>query len=170
MILNKKEIGIFGSAFNPLTKAHQYIIEQAKQQVQQLWLIPSTTPPHKQINASFEQRYNILYDVYQNEILNEKIKILDIDKQLIQQGKIASTYNMLLELGPFKTKPLFFVGEDNKDLTNFTHKEEILNIAKIIQVELPIELSQIRSTLARQILNNKTEALHYISEDVLKHY
>ena len=170
MILNKQEIGIFGSAFNPLTKAHQYIIEQAKEQVQQLWLIPSSTPPHKNISSSFEQRYNILCDVYQNDISNKKIKILDIDKQLLDQGKIASTYNMLLELGPFKTKPLFFVGEDNKDLNNFTHKSEILNIAEVVQVGLPIELNQIRSTLARQILNNKTQALHYISEEVLKHY
>ncbi len=117
--MDKKRIGVFGSAFNPPTKGHADAINQASKVFDEVWLFPSYAHAHGKKPIPFEARLQLL-----NEFIlfleDENVKISELEKACFEElnKEYVYTYDLLTYLS--ENFPMFqFVficGEDNSSV------------------------------------------------------
>ncbi len=128
---NLKKIGLFGGTFDPIHKAHIYIAKKAKEEysLDEVFFIPSATPPHKVKTTAYNHRY---------EMLNIAIKdmkdftILDIESK--RSGK-SYTVDTLKELTAiYKDSEFYFImGADSLyEIETWYKPDEILQLTNIL--------------------------------------
>lgn len=107
-----KKIGIYGGAFNPITKGHiqvaQYILNHID--ISEIWLTPSYKHMYNKLMASFEDRLHMCNLVSKN---HNSIKVFDYEKN----NHTGSTYDLLNNLYKdelYKDHDFYMIiGEDN---------------------------------------------------------
>lgn len=96
--MNKRiKTGVFGSAFNPPTKGHQNAIEQAIEQVDEIFLLPSYSHAYEKKMIDFEDRCILLNLFKENFEGSSKIKIIKDEKAFFEENnvKFVYTYDIL---------------------------------------------------------------------------
>ncbi len=180
---NIKDLAVFGGTFNPIHKAHIYIIEQflIKYKVDKFLIIPTGIPPHKNYTAqvSNEDRLNMC-----NLAVKHIPQVQVSDIEIKRQGK-SYTYETLQELKKVykKANIYFLMGADMfKSFNSWKNPEEILALASICVIPrdndeqktllyYKNEISSLYSTVDIDILNidvcniSSTQVRKCIKED-----
>lgn len=155
-----KQIGIFGSAFNPPTKGHFNAVSQAIASFDQIILVPTFIHPFHKNMLPFEIRIQMLELVlYKFKELSPSITYSKIEKTIYKKTKAPIyTYHLLEELELLynqkeKTASLsFIIGPDNiKRWKTFYKYQEIEKKWNLFSVS---ENVSIRSSLVRNLIQN----------------
>jgi len=126
--------GLFGGTFNPFHNGHIGIIEhvQKKYELKKIFLIPSSTPPHKPyLNlAPAKDRFAMV-----KESLKDHKGFLLSDKELIRKGP-SFTIDTINEFKKEYGQDIQFfllIGSDAfLDITTWKHKDKIFEAIQII--------------------------------------
>ena len=162
-------IYFYGGAFNPLTKAHQKIIDDiiSKMDLKQDQLIIGITSyQDKTYSYSDSDRHTMVYNYMFNKYVPMMEKHIYIRWQVLYQ--YMRTYNYLHKLFP-NDEICIVVGEDEwNDLNDkkWVHSDELLNEYKF---EIIPRTDAISSTKVRELLDNNadySQLEQYITKEV----
>lgn len=165
-------IYFYGGAFNPLTKAHQQIIDDIinnKININNDSLILGVTShDYKEYDYNQSLRYDMVYNYMFNKYVPLMEKNIFIKWQVLHQ--YIRTYKFLEKLYPNQQKNIIIVlGEDEwNDLNDkkWEYSDELLNEYKF---EVIPRTNNISSTKVRELLSNNSDyntLSEYISEEV----
>lgn len=176
-------IGVFGASFNPPTRGHQDVIEQALPYFDEIWLVPSAYHAFQKPLIPLAQRLAMLKLFLQNW-QTEKIKIINIEEILfsIQPQKAVFTFDVLSALQALcqihytSFQLTFILGPDNKDPAIWQKFYRFADIEKkwplfIAQERLPIRSTLIRELVKQNSTINLTKAdLTEFLDEKIAHY
>jgi len=148
------KIGIMGSAFNPPTKGHLNLIEQALCVVDEVWLVPSYAHAFGKEMISYESRCNLV-NAFILDINNPKVKAKCIEHTLYH-GAPVYTWDLLSEMEQIKpsgTQIVFIMGPDNKE--NWDKFYKASEIKEKWGIWAGQGESSIRSTLVRERISKQ---------------
>ncbi len=128
------KIGLFGGTFNPFHNGHIRIIEHVKDtfRLEKLFLIPSSTPPHKPDTnlAPANERFEMV-----RQSIEGREGFFVSDKELTRKGPsftIDTLEEFKADLGE-KTDLFLLMGSDAFfDIITWRRKDQIFDTAKII--------------------------------------
>ena len=189
----KKNIGIFGGAFNPIHIGHINIALSAlnEENIDEIWFLPSFKPPHKDFDEILNFKYRFeMVDLAIKNIVN--FKNLDLEKKLYDENKIdiTNTYEVLKNIKNIYKNYSFnlIIGLDSlyqiDTWVNFENliKENKFIVANRLLVEnteiskynidykiLNNEIINISSTEIRENIKNKNFLLKFLNKDVIKY-
>ncbi|MCD4721847.1 MAG: nicotinate-nucleotide adenylyltransferase [Desulfobacula sp.] len=151
--------GLFGGTFNPFHNGHMGIIEyvQKKYGLIKIFLIPSSTPPHKpHLNlAPAKDRFAMV-----KESIKDHEDFLLSDKELIRKGP-SFTIDTINEFKKEYGQDINFfllIGSDAfLDITTWKHKDKIFKAVQII-------------IMLRGQWNNYNAIVSFIDENISKGY
>lgn len=180
-----KKIGVLGASFNPPTRGHEDIVNQALAEFDEILLVPSIAHPFGKKTIALNDRLAMLKLFIAPWQANEKngVKIFNIEpviqKKNPQQNKIY-TYDVLSAIESYyhsqheAVRLQFIVGPDNADPTvwqKFYRYEEIekrwgIWVAK---EKLPIHSTMVRDFIAKSNVAQeklKTDLRQWVSEPI----
>lgn len=162
-------IYFYGGAFNPLTKAHQKIMDDLVNKMdlkQDKLIIGITSYQDKTYSYADQVRYDMVY----NYMFNKYVPL--IEKQIFVKWQVlyqyTRTYEYLHKLFP-NDEICIVVGEDEwKDLNDkkWEYSDELLNEYKF---EVILRTDNISSTKVRELLDNTVDYSQlekYITKEV----
>lgn len=136
------KIGIFGGSFNPITKAHLQVCEEACKYVDQVWILPAYTSLYGKKLVDPIQRLEMCKIALKNyNKINEKIKnkIKICDFEIINKIQNNSTFEIIkLLINEYKlniSNLYFIIGADNLiNLNKFKNYDELIKQLKFIVI------------------------------------
>lgn len=101
-----KRYGIFGGTFNPIHSGHLMIAEFLREEsnLDKILFIPTGSPPHKDLNVSAIDRFNMVKKATEN---NDKFEISDIETKRINLSYTVDTIKELKNI--LKDIKLYFL-------------------------------------------------------------
>lgn len=168
----KKEVIIFGGAFNPPTKGHESVIRELAKKGSEVWVMPSFAHAHGKKPISFKRRLE-LTEILLSKIGFENVKVSGLEEDCFNSvGKnYVYTYDLLVFLS--KKYPeynfKFACGSDNAKKENWSKfyksKEIDKEFGKIVVEDTVLA----RSTLIRNALHEKDKetALFYTYKEII---
>ena len=101
-----KKYGIFGGSFNPIHYGHLMICEYIKEEMglDKVIFIPTGNPPHKEIEVSAEDRYEMVRLAISP---NPDFEISDIETTRVKMSYTVDTIRELKEI--YKEEKLYFL-------------------------------------------------------------
>ena len=189
----KKNIGIFGGAFNPIHIGHINIALSAlnKENIDEIWFLPSFRPPHKDFNKIVDFKYRFeMVDLAIKNIVN--FKNLDLEKKLYDENKIdiTNTYAVLKNIKNIYKNYNFYliIGLDSLyQIDTWVNFEDLIKENKFIVADRKLikkndiskynidykilnnETINISSTEIRENIHNKNFLSKYLNKDVIKY-
>jgi len=131
-------IGILGGSFDPVHYGHLLLAEQCREQAQldQVWLMPAATPPHKQeqVRADPRQRVQML------ELATADHPALVVCTLELDRGGLSYTVGTLRHLSqdyPQHRWYLVLGGDSLHDFSNWREPEEICRRASLLIASRP---------------------------------
>ncbi len=183
-----KKIIIYGGAFNPPTKAHHAILEAlvdlAKKNNNEIWLIPSGERPDKVIGVSADMRM-ALCEALVKSVKNHDVTIKLLDFELTAQTEtntLESSLN-LEERYPDCTFTWVFGSDSIKTMRTWPGGEQLFSSLNMLIVArphheltslppygkiLPVKALAISSTEVREKIKNGHTIDHLTPEHVTK--
>lgn len=156
--MERKKIGVFGSAFNPPTKGHADAINQATKVFDEVWLFPSFAHAHGKKPIPFEIRIELVTDLI-SFLEDKNVKVSDLEKECHETlGKeYVYTYDLLSYLS--KKYPecdfKFICGKDNSSPDKWVTFYKSQEIDKIFGKFIVEERVDARSTYIREAINKE---------------
>ncbi len=126
------KIGLMGGSFDPIHNGHLVLAEQVRTrfQMDKIIFIPSGNPPHKQIVASKDHRYNMTQLAIED---NEFFEISRIELDMENNTYAVDTVKRLQEMYGNGTEVFFITGADMIiDLPSWKDFDELVTICKFI--------------------------------------
>lgn len=101
-----KKYGIFGGSFNPIHYGHLMICEYIKEEMglDKVIFIPTGNPPHKEIEVSAKDRYEMVKTAISP---NPDFEISDIETTRVKLSYTVDTIRELKEI--YKEEKLYFI-------------------------------------------------------------
>lgn len=101
-----KKYGIFGGSFNPIHYGHLMICEYIKEEMglDKVIFIPTGTPPHKELELSAEDRYEMVRLAISP---NPDFEISDIETTRVKKSYTVDTIRELKKI--YKEEKLYFL-------------------------------------------------------------
>ncbi|WP_342626060.1 nicotinate (nicotinamide) nucleotide adenylyltransferase [Peptoniphilus timonensis] len=101
-----KKYGIFGGSFNPIHYGHLMICEYIKEEMglDKVIFIPTGNPPHKEIEVSAKDRYEMVKTAISP---NPDFDISDIETTRVKLSYTVDTIRELKEI--YKEEKLYFI-------------------------------------------------------------
>lgn len=174
-------IGVFGASFNPPTRGHIDVINQAIPHFDEILLVPSIAHAFEKDLLPIEQRLDML-----KMLASDKVKIFNVEASL-QAGQPEKTkvytFDVLLELDKYYSEKLksfslsFIMGPDNADPSvwkkfyRFEEIEKRWNIF-IAKQNIPIRSTSVRDLLSTHTLNEpalRIALIQMVSEPVAEY-
>jgi len=162
-------IGLYGGSFNPIHTGHLLIAEFVRDEflLDEVWFIPSATPPHKQKDAVLPA--DIRYELVSLAIRdNPTFKVSDLE---IQRGGISYTVDTLQQIvrkHKSKDSLFWFIGMDNLiDFPNWHQPEKILELCQLIAVQRNgYSMNQVESSLRKRVLFSRAPLIEISSSSI----
>lgn len=158
------KIAVFGSAFNPPTLGHADVIEQLLAAFELILLVPNANHAFGKNMLDFEHRINMLQQMLTDKFAhNPKLIVEPIEQQLLADKNPNDTqavysFDLLTALEKKYTGKLHLVlGPDNLQGQTWQRFYRYQDIQQRWQVFAAQQRNDIRSTLAREQLNNNDD-------------
>jgi nicotinate-nucleotide adenylyltransferase len=169
-----KKIGVFGSAFNPVTWAHHEIVKRMIEIFDVVYIVPSYVHAVKNNLAPYDLRMKMVDAMFNDLDDDKRIIISDIEEVIFKRkndGSAIFTIEVLRCLREFHPEDniKFIIGPDNVDLNGFS-KEDQIEIRTDFGVHVTEEIKGVRSTLFRDKIQSKSplkELMKYSTEKVV---
>lgn len=132
MSKQKMKIGLMGGSFDPIHNGHLVLAEQVRTrfQMDKILFIPSGNPPHKEANASKEDRYNMTKLAIED---NEFFEISRIELDQEHKSYAIDTVKRMRDMYGDDAEVFFITGADAIiDLPTWKNFDELLSICKFI--------------------------------------
>ncbi len=130
--------GLFFGTFNPVHRGHEAMVSSfmASEQIDDLWIILTPTPPHKHIStiAPFSDRWNMLELVFANR---KGLFLSDIELRLPSPHYTIRTLNFLSNSYPDKSFYLCIGGDTLQSLSTWYEFEKIPHKTSLLVAERP---------------------------------
>lgn len=120
-------IGVFGSAFNPPTKGHAFVIKKALLQFSRVIAVPSYDHCFGKMMAPFDVRM-ALTEAFVKDLNDSRVEVSDVEER-IWTGDPVSSYEVLTALRKeFPGEEIkLIIGQDNAEqFHRFKNHERIL--------------------------------------------
>ncbi|MCY4329514.1 MAG: adenylyltransferase/cytidyltransferase family protein [Endozoicomonadaceae bacterium] len=171
-------IGIFGSAFNPPTRGHQDVIQQAASVCEHIVLVPSFKHAFAKKMLDFESRLK-LTQIFSEECTATdcKVTVTDIEKHLFTNRPSVPvyTYDLMNAMQQHfnhcrsDNQLIFIRGPDNANPAVWSRFYRYKDIEAKWQIFTATEQMSIRSSSVRKILadNQEQQQKHAMLADFL---
>jgi len=126
------KIGLMGGSFDPIHNGHLVLAEQVRTrfQMDKIIFIPAGNPPHKNMNASKEQRYEMTKLAIDD---NEFFEISRIELDMENKTYTIDTVKKLREMYGVETEVYYITGADMiLDLPTWKNFDELVRLCKFI--------------------------------------
>lgn len=191
-------VGIFGGTFNPPHLGHINMCKLFLEEIEldKLFIIPASIPPHKQINSktTTEQRFEMASLAFSE--ISANVSVLDIEMKRSGKSYSADTIKELKSLGYdnlfflcgtdmlltldrwympeyiFANATIVYIRRENEAENNKLIADKIIDYkkrfnAKVINIKAkPIELS---SSMVRQAIKNGEDVTNMVADNVLEY-
>ena len=191
-------VGIFGGTFNPPHLGHINMCKLFLEEIEldKLFIIPASIPPHKQINSKTtpEQRFEMASLAFSE--ISANVSVLDIEMKRSGKSYSADTIKELKSLGYdnlfflcgtdmlltldrwympeyiFANATIVYIRRENEAENNKLIADKIIDYkkrfnAKVINIKAkPIELS---SSMVRQAIKNGEDVTNMVADNVLEY-
>lgn len=182
-------IGVFGASFNPPTRGHEDVVNQALAHFDEVLLVPSLAHPFGKSSIAMPHRLEMLklfVEPWQQKIPPDRVKIFNVEV-LIQardpHKQKITTYDVLSELDVIygahqrQYSLHFILGPDNADPNVWKKFYRYTDIEKQWHIFVAKENTPIRSTSVRELISKlkhdkKTllKALIEVVSEPIAHY
>lgn len=115
-------LGVFGSAFNPPTRGHEYVIRQALGLFDRVVVVPSYDHAFGKWMAPFDVRL-ALTEAFVRDLDDPRVFVSDIERD-IWESRAVSSLDLLWALSEryYDEQPVMIIGPDNaKRLSEFSN-------------------------------------------------
>lgn len=127
------KIGLYGGSFDPIHNAHLIIAQFIREalNLNKIVFIPSANPPHKEIFAEPELRYQMVQEAVQD---NPAFECSDIEIRENVDSYTVDTLKLITEKWKLKKESLFWImGSDSfADLPKWKEPEKIITLCTIV--------------------------------------
>ena len=154
--------GVFGSAFNPPTRGHRDVIQQAASEFDRILLIPSAAHAFNKQSLPLETRAELLTAFCADMAgIPCSVEVSLVEKDLLKQSPERPVYTWTLldylsEQNP-DTEFSFIRGPDNAAPETWQQFYKHQEIEERWNIFTALENIQARSTLVRKLLKNCNE-------------
>jgi nicotinate-nucleotide adenylyltransferase len=178
------KIGLLGGTFNPPHLGHLIVAEDVlvKQQLDEIWFMPCSQPPHKETFVSAAHRVEMVKLAIGN---NRSFKLCTIELELEGPSYTAITMKELKSQYPEHSFSFIIGGDSVETLHQWYNIDELLQYVSFIAVNRPgyqlnspyidqiteveTPLIEISSTGIRQRIKEKLNVTYLLPESVLKY-
>lgn len=158
-----KKYGIFGGTFNPIHYGHLMICEYLKEELNldKVIFIPTGSPPHKDLDVSAKDRYEMVKLAISS---NPSFEISDIETNRVKLSYTVDTVKELKKI--YKEEKLYFlIGLDTLfELKTWKKIEELSKEIEFVVALRPkyIDIEKINRELKflQENYNTKVEIIH----------
>jgi nicotinate-nucleotide adenylyltransferase len=157
------KIGILGGTFNPPHLGHLIIAEEVlmKQNLDEIWFMPNSQPPHKKANTSVEDRVKMVQLATKS---HAQFHVCTIELELEGPSYTTKTMKELQEKYP-EHQFYFIIGADSVEtLQNWYAIEELLKLVTFIAVKRPGY--QMKSPFRTQLIEVEAPIIAISSSDI----
>lgn len=129
----KKHIGLFGGAFNPITKAHiqtaEYVIKKFKS-LDEVWIMPAYSHTFNKQMVEGKQRVAMCK-------LASKIKVFDYEIKKKISGGTLNLFNILSQDPKYKNYEFWWIiGMDNANIIHkWVNSQELIKKVRFIVIQ-----------------------------------
>ncbi|MDO6448187.1 nicotinate-nucleotide adenylyltransferase [Oceanobacillus profundus] len=178
-----ERIGILGGTFDPPHLGHLLIAEEVRlaMDLQEIWFIPTYTPPHKTASkTSAQDRIQMLHLATKS---NPHFKVNTIEIERTGKSYTVDTMKELQKLHPEK-EFYFIIGADMVEyLPNWHKVDELFSLVRFVGVkrsgyqlvteypitEIDIPMIDISSSMLRNWLRRKRSVHYIVPEPVISY-
>lgn len=179
-------IGVFGASFNPPTKGHEDVVNQALLHFDEILLVPSLAHPFGKTLLPIHHRLEMLrifVEPWQEKDPSSNVKIFNVEaliETMQPQKKIIYTFDVLSELDMFYRATqmpfslCFIVGPDNATPSVWEKFYRFKDIEKrwgifVAKQNIPTHSTSVREIVSSSIQDNavlKGKLIELVSEPI----
>lgn len=160
----KKNIGIYGGAFNPIHTGHLILAQSAMEEysLEKVLFAVSSNPPHKTGIESFEHRFAMTELAVKN---CPKFEVTDIEKEIEGRSYTYCLIEKIKEKYGMENNYFLIIGEDEANyFNNWFRYEDILKMCRVVVGHRGTELP--KNSIEFEFL--KTPFIEISSSDIRK--
>jgi nicotinate-nucleotide adenylyltransferase len=130
------KLALFGGAFDPIHNAHLQIAKEALRQkmVDEVLFVPASSPPHKRLHASYEDRYRMVELAVENE---RGLAASRLEADLAPSYSIDTIERLKPQLGA-EDRLFFLIGADAfAEIQTWKRWRDVVKAVEFIVVSRP---------------------------------
>lgn len=128
-----KNIGIFGGSFDPPHLGHgmMTLAVLMTQDIDEIWVLPSGSHPHKGDQRAFEDRVEMCHQTFGHI---KGVEIVEMEKHMPSPTYTINTLTTIKELRPEANLHFIIGGDLVEDIPGWDHSEGLTELARFLIV------------------------------------